>query len=106
MEYQITFPITIKFYEKYMKHFPYLCVIEKYKRKDNGFYIIDAEAEISYFKLNYKDSDIYYSNVNVNEDAYRSFFHSTDFIALDKLCREAVEYYEDFSFKIKLQMKI
>ena len=95
MEYQISFPITTKFYEKYMKHFPYLNVIKKSKRKDKEFYIIDGASEISYFKLNYKDSDIYYSCVNICEDNYRSFFHSVDFLALDKLCREAIDYYEE-----------
>ena len=34
MEYQITFPITVKFYKKYMKYFPYLNVLKKLMRKD------------------------------------------------------------------------
>ena len=95
MEYQISFPISIKFFEKYMKHFPYLNVIKKSKRKDNEFYIIDTETEISYFKLNHKNADVYYSSVNLCDDSYRTFFHSKDFEALDKLCREGIKYYEE-----------
>ena len=95
MEYQISFPITIKFFEKYMKHFPYLNVIEKSRRKGDEFYIIDTETEISYFKLNHKNADVYYSSVNLCDDSYRTFFHSKDFEALDKLCREGIKYYEE-----------
>ena len=51
MEYQITFPITVKFYKKYMKHFPHLNVLKKSMRKDNNFYMLNTESEISYFKL-------------------------------------------------------
>ena len=88
MEYQISFPITVKFYKKYMKHFPYSKVLKKSMRKDNNFYMFDTESEISYFKLKYKDADVFYSCVNIN-DNYRQFFHSVDFLALDKLCKEA-----------------
>ena len=95
MEYQITFPISVKFFEKYMKHFPYLGVIKKSKRKDDEFYIINVEAEISYFKLNYNNTDVYYSCINISDDNYRNFFHSTDFKVLDNLCREGMEYYEE-----------
>ena len=95
MEYQITIPITIKFYEKYMKHFPYLNVIKKSKRKDNEFYIIDARIQMSYFKLNYKDADMYYSCIHVCDDSNRRFFHGKDFEALDKLCREGIKYEEE-----------
>ena len=38
MEYLISFPVSIKFFKKYMKHFPYLNVIKKSKRKDDEFY--------------------------------------------------------------------
>ena len=54
MEYQISFPISIKFFEKYMKHFPYLNVINKSKRKDNEFYIIDTETEYHTLNLTIK----------------------------------------------------
>ena len=77
-----------------MKHFPYLNVIKKSKRKDE-FYIIDTETEISYFKLNYKGADVYYSSINICDDCYRKFFHSKDFEALDKLCREGIKYCEE-----------
>ena len=78
-----------------MKHFPYLDVINKSKRKDDEFYIIDEETEISYFKLNYKDADVYYSSIRVTDDNNRTFFHSKDFEALDKLCREGTKYYDE-----------
>ena len=58
MECQISFPISIKFFEKYMKHFPYLNVLKKSKRNDDEFYIINTETEISNFKLNYRDADV------------------------------------------------
>ena len=70
-------------------------MIKKSERKDNEFYMIDAETEISYFKLNYKDTDVYYSNINISDDNYRPFIHSKDFEALDKLCREGIKYYEE-----------
>ena len=95
MEYQISFPLTKKFFEKYMKHFPYLNVIEKSKRKDDEFYITDTETEISYFILNYKGADVYYSSINICDDSNRTFFHSKDFEALDKFCREGMKYYEE-----------
>ena len=96
MEYQITFPISIKAFEKYIvKHFSFLSVLKKSKRNDDEFYIIDTETEIPYFKLNYKDADVYYSSINVCDDNYRTFFHSKDFEALDKLCREGTKYYEE-----------
>ena len=78
-----------------MKHFPYLNAIKKSKRKENEFYMIDTETEMSYFKLNYKDADVYCSNVNISDDNYRSFFHSKDFETLHKLCREGIKYYEE-----------
>ena len=51
-------------------------MIDQSKRKDNEFYIIVTETEISYFKLNYKDANVYYSSINVCDESYRTFFHS------------------------------
>ena len=78
-----------------MKYFPYLNVIKKSKRKDNEFYISDTETEIPYFKINYEDADVYCTSINICDDSYRTFFHSKNFKALDKLCREGIKYYEE-----------
>ena len=48
---------------------------------------IDTETEMSYFKLNYTYTNVYYTSVNICDDSYQTFFYSKDFEALDKLCR-------------------
>ena len=99
MEYQISLPITSLFYKKYMFTFPYLNVLNKshWGKDEKNIYIIDIEVEISYYLLENIDSiyNVYYSCIKLNDDNYRCFFHSKDFDILDKLCREAVKYFNE-----------
>ena len=62
----------------------------KINNKYNKTLFLEYDSEIQYFKLNIKETDVYYSSVYINNE-YNQYFHSRDYEALINVSKEVVE---------------